>query len=113
MLKKIRSPGFRSPLATLTPWPWAMALEVRGRSTSATSLKAYLTSPLQSKPFFGLLPPQTYGVPSTFTARLSTSLLCFGDMAATGTPRPLAVLCGRACSAVCLTGACFTEALLV
>ena len=44
--------------ATLTPCPLAMALEVRGRSTSATSVKAYLTRPLQSKPLLGLLPPQ-------------------------------------------------------
>ncbi|MNH15925.1 hypothetical protein D3C79_755500 [compost metagenome] len=82
MLKKIRSPGLRSLRSTLMPWPLAMALDVRGRSTSSMSLKAYLTSPLQSKPLLGLLPPQRYGVPSTLTARLSTSLLCCGDMAA-------------------------------
>ncbi|MNG14554.1 hypothetical protein D3C84_983190 [compost metagenome] len=75
MLKKIRSPGLRSLRSTLMPWPLAMALDVRGRSTSSMSLKAYLTRPLQSKPLLGLLPPQRYGVPSTLTARLNTLLL--------------------------------------
>src|SRR3989344_5209843 len=91
MLKKIRSPGFKSLRSTFSPWPLAMALEVRGRSNVA-SLNAYFTRPLQSKPLLGLLPPQRYGVPRTLTARLSTLLL--SRVAIGGTRLLLLASCG-------------------